>query len=67
MFTSAVDIITCIGDIIFLIMLFVYYSERASWSDPVQQKGHLAGQVYSEIMNKTVCKVQGKLKEIHIL
>ena len=25
--------------------------------DPVQQKGHLVGQVYSEIMNKTVCKI----------
>ena len=25
--------------------------------DPVQQKGHLVGQVYSEIMSKTVCKI----------
>ena len=25
--------------------------------DPVQQKGHLVGQVYSEIMNKTVCEI----------
>ena len=25
--------------------------------DPVQQKGHDVGQVYSEIMSKTVCKI----------
>ena len=25
--------------------------------DPVQQKGHDGGQVYSEIMSKTVCKI----------
>ena len=25
--------------------------------DPVQQKGHDVGQVYSEIMDKTVCKI----------
>ena len=25
--------------------------------DPVQQKGHLVGQVHSEIMNKIVCKI----------
>ena len=25
--------------------------------DPVQQKGHLDSQVYSEIMSKTVCKI----------
>ena len=26
-------------------------------SDPVQPKGHLVGQVYSEIMSKTVCQI----------
>ena len=25
--------------------------------DPVQQKGHLVGLVYSEIMTKIVCKI----------
>ena len=30
--------------------------------DPVQQKGHLVGQVYSEIMNKTVCKEYKEIK-----
>ena len=25
--------------------------------DPVQHKGHLVGQVYSEMMSKTVCKI----------
>ena len=38
--------------------------EMSSWEnvcicDPVQQKGHLVGQVYSEIMSKTVCKIMG--------
>ena len=28
--------------------------------DPVQQKGHLVGQVYYEIMSKTVCKISIK-------
>ena len=29
--------------------------------DPVQQKGHLVGQVYSEIMSKTVCTIFSKV------
>ena len=30
---------------------------NADICDPVQQKGHFVGQVYSEIMNKIVCKI----------
>ena len=30
--------------------------------DPVQQKGHLVGHVYSEIMIKTVCEIFLKIK-----
>ena len=38
--------------------------KRQLWSicDPVQQKGHDVGQVYSEIMSKTVCKKENKRK-----
>ena len=32
-------------------------SQIAGNNDPVQQKGHDVGQVYSEIMSKTVCNI----------
>ena len=35
----------------------VCLSVNCTICDPVQQKGHHVGQVYSEIMSKTVCKI----------
>ena len=31
--------------------------------DPIQQRGHLVDQVYSEIMDKIVCKILKKIQE----
>ena len=33
------------------------FGTEQSICDPVQQKGHLVGQVYFEIMSKAVCKI----------
>ena len=35
--------------------------------DPVQQKMHLVGQVYSEIMNQIVCKIKGNIDFVNVV
>ena len=50
---------------IFAVRYFWLFSAKFMWRknkntqicDPVQQKGHLVSQVYSEITSKTVCKI----------